>query len=152
MSGRQKLVLALVGVALVLLFVAAMANPSGSGQGRPGASPSGVVGLLGRVAGDAGAVPAADVSAPCAQAAGVFKVAFGGCVLTVASGGRGLRTVRLRADRALTVRSKAPRNDFTVTDTLAPGEVARVAVDEQGGAIGLSCGAATCTVTLVGGG
>jgi hypothetical protein len=150
-SKRQKIILAVIGVLLVLLFIVAVANPSGSGTGKPGERPGGLVGALGRLAGDAGAVPAADVTAKCKKADGTFVVAFGGCALTVAAGGSGLRTVRLRTDRALQVTAKAPRNDFTVTDSVDPGKDVKVAVDEKEATIGLLCTGGTCVVTLVGG-
>ncbi len=131
MSGRQKVLLAALGVLLVVLFAVAV----GTGRDERG-DPSArnpLVDLLGRAGGGRSAVDPATVEADCAEGPGRLAVT-GRCALRVADPG-GLRTLILRGPDAFTVEAPAPGDaDFTVEDTVTPaadgtGAVARVAVD-----------------------
>ncbi|WBB68157.1 hypothetical protein [Micromonospora sp. WMMD812] len=151
MSGRQKALLATLGVLLVALFVVAV----GAGRGDRG-DPAGRPGLVDRLAGLGGersAVDPATVAAECADGTGRL-VFVGGCVLHVADPG-GLRTLILRSPGPFTVAAPAPGDaEFTVRDEVEPaadgtGAVARVAVDGATDIV-LTCpGVGGCAVTVV---
>ncbi|MFI5489705.1 hypothetical protein [Micromonospora echinaurantiaca] len=148
MSGRQKALLALLGVLLVALFAVAVAGGRAD-RGDP-ADRSGLVDRLGRLGGEQAAVDPAAVAAECAVEPGRL-VFTGGCALRVADPG-GLRTLVLRSPARFTVEAPAPGDvDVTVRDDVEPaadGAVVRVAVDGPTTVL-LGCpGLGTCTVTV----
>lgn len=146
MSGPQKVVVVVL-VGVVGLFVVALAFSSGSGEGHANEEPGGLVGLLGDRFGGTADVAPQDLTAPCLQPNGGL-VFTGGCTLTVAPGD-GLRTVRLRAPQPVRVVAEAPNDDFDVEKVIEPGEEVTIAVDAEGGQIGLGCqGVQACQVTL----
>jgi hypothetical protein len=150
MSGRQKALLALVGVLLVALFVVAV----GTGRDDPG-DPTARHGLVDRLAalgGEQSAVDPTTVTADCDDGGGRL-VFTGSCVLRVADPGR-LRTLVLRSAARFVVAAPAPGDaDFTVQDEVDPapdgtGAVAKVAVDRATEVV-VSCpGLGGCTVTV----
>ncbi|WP_433528808.1 hypothetical protein ACQPYA_21030 [Micromonospora sp. CA-263727] len=148
MSGREKGLLAGLGLVVLLLFLVA-AGMGGAGRGDPGGRYS-LVELLGRAGGGRGAVDPASVDADCAEAPGRLVV-NGRCALRVADPD-GLRTLILRGPDAFTVEAPAPGDaDFTVEDTVTPapdgaGAVARVAVD-RATTVWVSCPGG-CRVTV----
>ncbi|MFF5180893.1 hypothetical protein ACFY2Q_22925 [Micromonospora sp. NPDC000316] len=150
MSGRQKVLLGLLAVALVALFVVAV----GAGRddnGDPGAR-YGFVDRLGALGGERATVDPATVSADCADKTG--RLVFSGvCVVRVADPG-GLRTLVLRSAARFAVAAPAPGDaDLTIRDEVEPasdgtGAVAKVAVDKAT-EVGLSCpGLGGCTVVV----
>lgn len=147
MSKRTKVLLIVAAVLLVGLFAGAVANQRGTGRGDSSSS-NGFIDFLGERAGSANAVADGEIQAPCRKAANTFQF-NGSCTLRVAAGGAGLRSLVLRSTNAMTVSSRVPRKDFTVSDDIKPGEEMRVAIDEQGAGVGLTCALlATCLVTL----
>ncbi|MGW0505572.1 hypothetical protein [Micromonospora sp. NPDC003241] len=148
MTGRQKVLLAALGVLLVVLFVVAV-GAGGGGRGDP-SSRSSLVDLLGRVGGGTSAVDPVTVDADCAEAPGRLVVT-GDCELRVADPG-GLRTLILRSPEAFTVEAPAPGDaDFTVEDDVNPaddgtGAVTRIAVD-RATTVRVSCSGG-CPVTI----
>ncbi|MGS2614929.1 hypothetical protein ACVCAH_10440 [Micromonospora sp. LZ34] len=150
MSGRQKALLAALGVLLVVLFAVAVAAGRGD-RGDPGTR-SGLVERLGRFGGEQAAVDPATVAADCAVETGRL-VFSGGCALRIADPG-GLRTLVLRSPATFSIEAPAPGDvDVTVRDDVEPaadgsGAVVRVAVDRPT-AVLLRCpGLGTCTVTV----
>ncbi|MFC3502639.1 hypothetical protein ACFOOK_16900 [Micromonospora krabiensis] len=150
MSGRQKVLLAALGVLLVALFVVAV----GAGRDDRGdpAGRSGLVDRLGGLGGERSAVDAATVTADCG-ADSARLVFVGGCVLHVADPD-GLRTLVLRSAGPFTVAAPAPGDaEFTVRDDVQPaddgtGAVARVAVDRATDVV-LTCpGVGGCAVAV----
>ncbi|QOC91438.1 hypothetical protein [Micromonospora craniellae] len=148
MSGRQKVLLAVLGVLLVVLFGVAV----GAGRGDRG-DPAGrysLVDLLGRAGGGTQAVEPATVDADCVESSGLLAVS-GDCELRVADPG-GLRTLILRSPEAFTVEAPAPGDaEFTIEDDVTPaddgtGAVARIAVD-RATTVRVSCPGG-CPVTI----
>ncbi|MFG2049044.1 hypothetical protein ACGFIW_16645 [Micromonospora sp. NPDC048935] len=150
MSGRQKTLLGLLAVLLVVLFVVAV-GAGRDDRGDPGAR-HGLVDRLGALAGERAAVDPAGVDADCADGNG--RLTFSGsCVLRVADPG-GLRTLVLRSAARFTVVAPAPGDaEVTIRDEVEPasdgtGAVAKVAVD-QATEVGLTCpGLGGCTVVV----
>jgi len=105
--------------------------------------------FLGRGGGDA-AAPAGEIQALCRTGPATLTVDTTTCVLSVSRGEARLRTVRLTTDAPLTVVSRVPRKDFTVTAEVDAGARAGIAVDGDGGDIRLTCRQDRCTVTLGG--
>jgi hypothetical protein len=150
MSKRTKVLLIVGAIVLVCMFSGALANQTGTGTGDAN-SRNGLVDFLGRRAGNANAVADGEVQAPCRKAANRFDVTGGSCTLTVAAGGAGLRSLHLRSNSPITVTSKVPRRDFTVSDDVKPGDEVKVAIDSGGGQVALTCAPlATCVVMLNG--
>ncbi|MFI5833517.1 hypothetical protein ACIA5A_07540 [Micromonospora sp. NPDC051300] len=155
MSGRQKVLLVVLAVLLVLLWVVAVAGRR-DGPGDPGAGP----GPLARLGHGAGAVDPATVTVTClppaADPVGTadgLVVAFGAtCRLRVADPGS-LRTLLLRGATPFEVTARAPGDaDVTVTDEVTPGPdgatVAKVAVDRETEVLLRCPGGGGCTVTV----
>jgi hypothetical protein len=141
---RNFLIIALVLV--LCCFGGSIGNPfrGDDAESHP------IVGLLGRFADKGIAVPDLDIQAvpeSCRAGPDTFRFA-GPCTLTVAEGGTGLRNLVLTGNTAMTVSARVPRKDFTVSDTVDAGEQVKVAIDEQGGAVLLTCAVLqTCVVT-----
>ncbi|PZF95117.1 hypothetical protein [Micromonospora deserti] len=149
MSGRQKALLAALGVLLVALFVVAV-GAGRDDRGVPGAR-HGLVDGLGRLVGAWSAVDPATVRADCAAATGEIVV-VGRCVLRVADPG-GLRILVLRSPDAFSVAVRLPGDaDVAVTDDAQPadggGAVARVAVDRPTDVLVQCLNQTSCTVTV----
>src|SRR5215831_1744556 len=121
MSRRQKIVIIAVGVLLVLLYTGAAVTGGGSGQGDASKKPGGVVGWLGDLFGQPPAAARADLSSAC----------LAGDTLT----DKGTRRVKLHAVDAVTVASRAPQGQDTVTDDVEAGKDVSVTVDGDGGDI-----------------
>jgi Flp pilus assembly protein TadG len=141
---RNALIAALVLV--LCCFGASVRNPFASDD----AGSNAIIDVLGRFAAKGTAVPDSAIRAspaPCRTGPDTFQFT-GSCTLTVAEGGTGLRNLVLTSSRAMTVSSTVPRKDFTVTDDVDAGEQVKVAIDERGGAVGLTCAPLqTCVVT-----
>jgi hypothetical protein len=147
MSTRTKVLLIVVAVLLVCCFGGALANGRGEGTGDA-SSRNGFVDFLAERAGGANAVADGDIEAPCRTAPGTFQF-VGTCTLTVLAGGTGLRSLVLRTDTAMTVSSRVPRKDFSVSGDVQAGEQTRVPIDEEGGPVTLACPSlAGCVVTV----
>lgn len=154
MSGKQKALLILLGVALVVLFVIAVGANSGKKQGDPNES-NGFVDWLAKFGAKSSAIEPSTVTADCTSVQGqVNTYRFtGSCTLTVADPGK-LKTLILRGAQAFGVEAPAPGDaDFTVSDTVEPDPgpeaVAKIAVDKPT-EVQLSCpGLNTqCVVTV----
>jgi hypothetical protein len=148
MTRRQKIVIIAVGVLLVLLYTGAAVTGGGSGQGNASKKPGGVVGWLGDLFGQPPTAARADLSSACLS--GNTLTVKASCTLTVAKSDKGTRRVKLHAVDAVTVASRAPQGQDTVTDDVEAGKDVSVTVDGNGGDIHLSCAdsGATCTLTL----
>lgn len=159
MSGKQKALLIILAVALVVLFVVAVGVNSGKDEGNPNES-NGFVDWLHKIGGGSSAIDPSTVSASCSPVSGqpnTYQFTnLTGCVLSVAKPSS-LKSLYLQSDAAFGVEAPAPGDaDFTVSDTVEPspqpsgGPKARatVAVDKHT-QIKLSCPAAACVVTVV---
>jgi hypothetical protein len=147
MGTRTKVLLVVVAVMLVCCFGGALVNGRGEGTGDANSS-NGFVDFLAERAGSANAVADGEIEAPCRTAPATFQV-VGTCTLTVVAGGAGMRSLVLRTDNAMTVSSRVPRKDFSVSGDVGAGEETRVPIDEQGGPVMLACASISgCFVTL----
>ncbi|HKD97887.1 MAG TPA: hypothetical protein VKB69_09825 [Micromonosporaceae bacterium] len=148
MTTKQKIVVIAVFVLLALLYVGAVANGGGSGQGDASKRPGGIVGWLGDLVGSPPDAKRADLSAPCLTANTLsFK---GSCTMTVAKSDDGTRQIKLHADDAVSVGSRAAQSKDTITQDVNAGDDVTVTVDGDGGGVIFTCkdSKATCTVTL----
>jgi hypothetical protein len=136
-------------VLLVAAFVASVGNGVGTGTGTAADGRTGLVGFLGRRFGSAPAVAAADVQADCRQPDGRFVIDRGICVLQVAARKGRVRSLVLRTDVPVTVTARVPRQDTTATTEVKPAGEARIAVDERGDDVTVTCGPGrTCVLTM----
>jgi hypothetical protein len=149
MSKRTRNLLILALVLFLCCFGGSLANPFAS---EDDSANNPIVGFLNKFAGET-AVPDEDIQAQppgCRNGANRFRFA-GTCTLNVAAGGTGMRQLILIPDQKLEVTSKVPRKDFAATDKdAAAGQETKIAIDEQGGAVGLRCTLPVpqpCTVT-----
>lgn len=123
MSGNAPKILIVVGIVLVVLFVAGVGI--GANGGLPGLSVEGVLGAFGSLM-PSPPVAIADVSASpgsCLDAAvqRVIVPSLGQCVLTVGPADATVRTLALTSNSALRVRMTVSPTDgktMTVTDNL----------------------------------
>lgn len=140
------------GVAVAVLFAAAVVLGASGRQGSP-ADSSGIVQALRGAAGDAAAVPLEDLSTDCASDDDPTLLVFDfGCVLRVRTDAR-LGLVRIRPDRPVTVEAPAPDGDVEVEAEVDPGEEISIAVGEGTTDISLTCRAGLgveCRVQLLG--
>ena len=147
MSRRQKIAVVAVLVLMAVLYAGAVAGGARTGQGDAGDHPGGLVGWLGRAVGQPPAAARSDLAAPCLRDR-TLTVA-GHCTLRVASSDRGTRRVRLHATDPVTVESRAPKGEQTVTADVKPGDDVSVTVDGDGTDIAITCaGGDTCTLSL----
>jgi hypothetical protein len=148
MTHRQKIVVGAVLVVLALLYSAAAASAHGSGQGSASQKPGGIVGWLGHIVGKPPAAPRSDESAPCLS--GQTLSVQGSCMLTVAKSSTRTRQVKLHANDAVTVTSRAPNGSQAITATVKAGADVTVTVDASGSDIEISCttSGSNCVATL----
>jgi hypothetical protein len=152
MSGKQKALLIVIGVALVVLFVVAAGVGAGKSTGDPKES-NGFVDWLNKFAGNSSVDPAT-VTASCNPAGQPNTYQFTGtCTLTVADPGK-MKLLILRSSQKFGVNAPAPGDgDFTMSDDVEPspgtGAVAKIAVDKRT-EVGITCpGLNTqCAVTV----
>jgi hypothetical protein len=148
MTRQQKILLAVVAL-IVVLFVTGVASQGRSGPGSASAG-NGLVSWLGGLIGESATVEPGDISADCLEPPDRLTVT-GTCTLRVAARDGGMRQLDLRTEKEVTISARAPRGTDTVTDTVAAGEAATVAVDEEGGEVVIQCGGSEpCVVTLGG--
>ncbi len=148
MTRKQKIVIIAVFVLLALLYVGAVANGGGSGQGDASKDPKGIVKWLGNLFGSPPDATRGQLTSTCLSDDTLsFK---GNCTLAVAKSDDGTRRVRLHATDAMSVASRAPQGKKTITDDVKAGDDVSVTVDGDGGDILFTCAdsSATCTVTL----
>ncbi|WP_162907735.1 hypothetical protein [Allorhizocola rhizosphaerae] len=144
MTRGQKL-LAVVAVVIIALYVTGAATQNRS---TAPADPSqhGLVKALGGLFGGPPQARLDELAAPCLS--GDRLSIKDSCVLTVASSDEDIREVRLKPDRVVSLKTRAPRGDSPVEETLEGGSTVDVAVDGDGVEIRLVC--KECTV-IVGG-
>lgn len=145
LSRRQKIVIVAVFAIVIALYTAAVAS-GGSGQGDASHKPGGIVGWLGRVAGEPPAVQRSELSAPCLS--GDTLTVKGSCTVTVQKSTKDTRRLKLHAGAAVTVTSRAPQGEDSVSADVAAGDDLAVTVDSKGGDILITCGGDSCAVTL----
>lgn len=151
MDNKQKVLIAVL-VAVVALFVVAIAIRGGSGgEGDASAVSSDRDGLLARLGGDPAAVRPEEIGGDCGRQ-GLQVVVNGSCDLRVGPSEQRMRVVRLRTAADIDVTAPAPEDaDFEIEKELAAGDEVAVAVDSGGASIELDCGFnQQCTLTLLG--
>ncbi len=146
MSKRTRNLLIVALVLFLCCFGGSIGNPfrDDDSDSNP------IVDFLGKFASKAGAVPDSAIqAAPASCRTGPNQFQFTGtCTLNVASGGTGLRNLVLTSNKAMNVSSRVPRKDFKVSSDVEAGKPVKVAIDERGGAVVLTCPALqTCVVT-----
>jgi hypothetical protein len=146
LSRRQKIIIVAVFVILVVMYTGAAATGGGSGQGDASGRPGGIVGWLGDTLGQPPAVARADLSAPCLDQQTL--TVKGSCALTVAKSTKDTRRLKLHAEAAVTVASRAPQGSDTVTADVEAGKDVSVTVDGKGGVVVITCPGDSCVVTL----
>jgi hypothetical protein len=146
LSRRQKIIIVAVFALIVVLYTGAAATGGGSGQGDASGHQGGIVGWLGGVFGQPPTVARADLSAPClSQDTLTFK---GSCTVTVKKSTEDTRRLKLHAQAAVTVTSRAPQGTDTVTADVDAGKDVSVTVDDKGGDVVITCPGDSCVVTL----
>jgi hypothetical protein len=154
---REQKILIAAGLLVAVLYIGAVANGRGSGEGSvgeggAGAPVGGLVGVLAGWIGGASDADRAELSADCLDDTNALAV-NGSCTLRVAPSERNLRVVRLRTDRPVTVTARLPRSDRAGTADVAAGDETSVAVDGRGDEIRIDCpGTDPCVVTVLNGG
>jgi hypothetical protein len=144
MSKRTRNLLIVALVLFLCCFGGSIGNPFG---GDDDSSADGLVNFLGGFASKGIAVTDSEIEASCRTGPNTFRFT-GSCTLNVRPGDTGLRNLVLTSNRALTVSSTVPRKDFTVSDNVPANQEVKVAIDERGGAVALTCAAVqTCVVT-----
>jgi hypothetical protein len=149
MSGKQKVLLVVVAVFLVVLFLVAVAGRD-PGQGKPGEH-NAFVEWLAKLGGKQGTVPIDLVTPDCPQADRVLTVT-GSCTLHVADP-KSLKLLVLHSNTAFRVSAPAPgKADLTATDDVKPNDKgvaeARIAVDKPTNITVTCILAIPCTVTV----
>jgi hypothetical protein len=148
-SGRQKVLLAVVAVLLVGLFVVAVAGRH-PGDGDPGGSHA-LIARLAKLGGGQGVVPPDLVTAPCRRPDDTFQIA-GTCTLHV-DDPASLKLLVLRGHSPFRVTAPPVGDaDYTATDDVTPGDdgiaEARIAVDKAGDVLVTCAGALSCALSL----
>jgi hypothetical protein len=135
MSGKQKALLIVLGVVLVVLLVVTFGMNSGKKQGDP-RKPNGIVNFLSKFGAKGSAVDPATVSANCTPVQNqpntyTFTVS---CKLTVEDPG-GMKMLKLQGNRSFHATAPAPGGaDFDVDADASPsptGATASIAVDKR---------------------
>ena len=143
--NRNQKILAVVALLIIALYVTGVATQNdGSGGPPPDPSQNGLVKTLGRWFGGADPVALDEVSGPCLS--GGTLIFEGSCVITVKPSDKDLRELALKPDTAVHLTSRAPHDDSTLDKDLVPGEVVKVAVDDKGVDIKLTC--SKCTIAV----
>lgn len=143
MSKRTRNLLIVALVLVLCCFGGSIGNPFRDDD----ADSNPIVDFLGKFASKGTAVPDSAIQAPCRTGPNQFQV-NSTCTLDVASGGTGLRNLILTSNKDMKMSSRVPRKDFTVSDDVKPGKEVKVAIDERGGAVQLTCVALPpCLVT-----
>jgi hypothetical protein len=144
--NRNQKILAVVAALIIVLYVTGVATQKGSDGPPPDPTQNELVKTLGRWFGGADPVALEEVSGACLSGG---TLAFeGSCVITVKPADKDLRELALKPDTAVHLTTRAPHDDSTLDKDLEPGEVVKVAVDDKGADITLSCG--KCTIAVGG--
>jgi len=139
LSRRQRILVVMVGVLVVLLYLVALACQARAGTGDRDTGHDGVLDWLGERFGWYADADPADVSADCDGEQPGRVVFDGRCTLVVAPSEDALRLVPLRSRHAIEVSAPAPAGDFTMDSEVEPGDTIRVAVGGDGAEIELRC-------------
>lgn len=145
MTRGQKILAAAI-VLIIALYVTGVATQGGSG-GDADPRENKLVTMLGGWFGEPDDVDQADLSARCL--AERTLTIEGNCVLRVRESGEDLRNVVLTAVDPVRLTTRAPHDDSVLDDDVDAGEQVKVAVDDRGGDISISCaGGKTCVVKV----
>ncbi|MDM4722254.1 hypothetical protein QTQ03_22675 [Micromonospora sp. WMMA1363] len=133
MSGRQKILLAVVALALVAFYAIALGTGTNS-QGDPGARPRWVDWLGGAFGGNS-VVDPSTVTADCSRAGDILTFADD-CHLVVQDPGS-LETLILRSSAAFVVQAPTPGDsDTTARQEVTPSPTASAAATPTASAVG----------------
>jgi hypothetical protein len=147
MTKRQRIVVIVVLAAILVLYLAAAAGGGRSGQGDA-THPGAFVSWLGRLAGKPDPVSRAELTSDCLADKGL--AVNGTCTVTVARSGKDVRQLKLHAEQALSVTSRAPHDDSVVKADVKAGDDVTITVDSKGGDVIVDCGepGGRCVATL----
>jgi len=134
---RGQKILALVGAAIIALYVTGVATQQDGSGDQPDPSQHALVETLGGWFGEPDRVAPHELSAPCLT--GNRLTIKNSCVVTVAPSDKDLRELRLRSEKAARLTTRAPHDDTTLEEDLDAGADLEVAVDGQGADITLTC-------------
>ena len=142
--NRNQKILAVVAVLIIALYVTGVATQKGSDGPPPDPTENELVQTLGRWFGGADPVALEEVSGACLS--GSTLTFEGLCVISVKPSDKDLRERALKPDAAVRLSTRAPHDDSTLDKDLKPGEVVKVAVDDKGAEITLTC--EKCTIAV----
>jgi hypothetical protein len=142
--NRNQKILAVVAALIIVLYITGVATENGSDGPPPDPTQNELVKTLGRWFGGADPVALEEVSGACLSGSTLtFEKT---CVITVKPSEKDLRELALKPDTAVHLTTRAPHDDSTLDKDLEPGEVIKVAVDDKGADIILSCD--KCTIAV----
>lgn len=145
--NRNQKILAVVAALIIVLYVTGVATQNnGSGGPPPDPTQNELVQTLGRWFGGADPVAPEEVSGACLS--GSTLTIESSCVITVKASDKDLRELTLKPDTAIHLTTRAPHDDSTLDKDLEAGKVTKVAVDDKGTDITLSC--SKCTIVIGG--
>ena len=139
---RGQKILAAVAALLVALYVTGIAFRNDSEPADP--TQNALVRTLGDWFGSPDPVTAQEITGPC-FADGKLTIKSS-CVLTVQPSDKDLRNLFLVPDKPLHVKTRAPQDDAIVEKDAPAGEQFKVAVDNDGADVTLTC--ENCTVKV----
>jgi hypothetical protein len=143
--NRNQKILAVVAALIIMLYITGVATQNnGSGGPPPDPTQNELVQTLGRWFGGADPVELREVSGACLS--GSTLTIEDTCVIKVDSADKDLRELALKPDAAVHLTTRAPHDDSTLDKDLVPGETVKVAIDDQGTDITLSC--SKCTIAV----
>lgn len=142
--NRNQKILAVVAVLIIALYVTGVATQRSSDGPPSDPTQNELVKTLGRWFGGADPVALAEVSGACLS--GGALTFEGSCVISVKPSDKDLRELALKPDSAVHLTTRAPHDDSILDKDLEPGEVVKVAIDDKGADITLSC--EKCTIAL----
>lgn len=137
--NRNQKILAVVAALIIALYVtgASISIQGGSGDDTSDPTQHPLVRKLGSWFGGADAVTLEEVSGPC-LANGKLTIE-GFCVVTVAPSDKDVRELHLKSDYAIHLKARAPHDEEVLEDDFDALEEFKVAVDDKGGDITLTC-------------
>ncbi|HZM79964.1 MAG TPA: hypothetical protein VFC19_29880 [Candidatus Limnocylindrales bacterium] len=142
--NRNQKILAVVAALIIVLYITGVATQKGSDGPPPDPTQNELVQTLGRWFGGADPVALEEVSGACLSGS---TLAFeGSCVITVKPSDKDLRELALKPDTAVHLTTRAPHDDSTLDKDLEPGKLMKVAVDDKGTDIKLTC--SKCTIAV----
>jgi hypothetical protein len=145
--NRNQKILVVVAALIIVLYITGVATQNNGSGGEPqDPTHHELVQTLGRWFGGADPVALEEVSAACLS--GTTLAFENTCVVKIKPSDKDLRELALKPDTTIHLTTRAPHDDSTLDKDLVAGEVTKVAVDDKGADITLSC--SKCTIVIGG--